>query len=77
MKQASAEGFRYGDGTGLNERKCEDITALNKDKTINFVGYVGHITFGSSTDFVGDDRLLRVDYQKYINGARDYIVNCR
>ena len=46
--------------------------AVNHDGTINFVGANGRIAFGSGAKTIGDEKLLRIDYQKYVGGEKDY-----
>jgi hypothetical protein len=46
--------------------------AVNGNKTINFVGTNGRIAFGSGAKKIGDQKLIRVDYEKYLTGAADY-----
>ena len=72
MKQAEDEGFTFGDGATLTERCYAEIMAVNKDKTINYVGTNGRIAFGAGTKKIGNQDLIRVDFQKYITGAEDY-----
>ena len=73
LLQAEAEGFTYHDGVKPTERGCSTIMALNRDKTINFVGANGNIAFGSGAKMVGSEQLIRVDVEKYLSGADDYL----
>ena len=73
LKQAEAEGFTYGDGMMPTEREYAEIVAVNHDHTINFVGTNGRIAFGAKALSVGAERLIRVDFKKYISGDSDYI----
>ena len=73
IEDAENEYLRYRDGVSLKEREPEDIMALNRDGTVNFVGYVGHLAFRTTTKKVGDKTLLRVDYRKYTAGDKDFI----
>ena len=46
----------------------QDIIILctsNKDYTINYVGTIGHIAFGSNIKRIGDESLLRIDYAEF------------
>lgn len=72
MQQAESEGFIFTDGTNPTGRRCAEIMAVNSDITINFVGINGRIAFGSGVEKVGNQRLIRVDYGKYVNGESDY-----
>lgn len=70
-QQAEREGFTFCDGVKPSARPCADIMALNRDGTLNFVGFVGHVAFGAAGT-VGSKPLVRVDYQKYRSGAADF-----
>jgi hypothetical protein len=75
MSQAKKESITYGDGKKLSERNLESIMALNNDKTVNFVGSIGHMAFGSGIDRIGDKKLLRIDYKKYADGEMNYLYS--
>ena len=75
LQQAEAEGFTYHDGVKPTKRGCSTIMAVNRDKTINFVGTNGNIAFGSGARTVGSEQLIRVDGEKYLSGADDYLYN--
>lgn len=62
LVDAEAEGFTFGDGVKPTERGADSIFALNDDMTINYVGFVGHMAFGSGTDKIGDKKLVRIEY---------------
>lgn len=72
LQQAEDEGFTFTDGTKPTERCYAEIMAVNGNLTINFVGANGRIAFGSGAKRIGDDELIRVDFEKYISGAADY-----
>lgn len=73
LQNAESEGFRFGDGKKPTKRKWDDIYALNKDFTINYVGYIGHIAF-HHPNYFDNDKLIRVDYTAYLSGAEKYII---
>ncbi|MGN0527249.1 MAG: hypothetical protein ACI4IF_07410 [Acutalibacteraceae bacterium] len=73
LQNAEAEGFRFGDGKKPTKRKRDDIYALNKNFTINYVGYIGHIAFHHPNCFESDN-LIRIDYSAYLSGAEKYII---
>ena len=75
LQQAEAEGFSYSDGAKPTERCNEEIMAVNHDKTINFVGTNGRIAFGSGALTIGSEQLIRVDGEKYLFGAGNYLYN--
>lgn len=62
LADAEAEGFTFGDGAKPTSRKPDSIFALNDNMTINYVGFVGHMAFGSGTDKIGDKKLVRIEY---------------
>lgn len=69
------EGFMFGDGVKPTRRRAyDDIYALNKDFTLNFVGYNGHIAFHHPQIFTNKPDLIRVDYSAYLSGAENYII---
>jgi len=72
MQQAEDEGFTFNDGAKPTSRCYAEIMAVNSNYTINFVGNVGRIAFGSGTKTVSGQKLVRVDFEKYINGESDY-----
>ncbi len=69
MSDAELEGITYGDNAKPTERQVDEIMALNPDGTICFLGLVGRICYHA-----GGDTVIRVDYEKYIDGQEDYIV---
>ena len=75
LRQAEAEGFTYRDGVKPTERDCSTIMAVNRDKTINYVGTNGNIAFESGAKTVGSEQLIRIDCEKYLSGADDYMYN--
>ena len=65
LKNAQKEGFSFDDGAKPTKRRAyDDIYALNKDFTLNFVGYIGHIAF-HHPEVPNDYNLIRVDYATY------------
>lgn len=72
MRQAENEGFTFADGTKPTDRCYAEIMAVNNDCTINFVGDVGRMAFVSGAENVGNQKLLRVDFDKYASGDPDY-----
>jgi hypothetical protein len=71
MKDAEDECFAFGDGVKPTERETDDIIALNKDHTINYLGWCGHLAFKNPKAFCPRP-LIRVDYIKYITGEKHY-----
>lgn len=72
LQQAEDEGFTFADGAKPTERCYAEIMAVNNDTTINFVGTNGRIAFGSGIKKIGDDELIRIDFEKYFDGVSDY-----
>ena len=68
LRDAEKEGFTFGDGKKPTSRSYAEIMAVNSDRTINYLGSIGRIAFGSGAKKVGGRYLLRVDYKKYVNG---------
>ena len=77
LEQAETEGFTFGDGAKPTERCFAEIMAVNDNYTINFVGSVGRMAFGSGAETVNGQKLLRVDFAKYVNGESDYLYKKR
>ncbi|MCD8118415.1 MAG: hypothetical protein LUE29_02795 [Lachnospiraceae bacterium] len=77
IEDAENEYFCYRDGVSLKEREPEDIMALNRDRTVNFVGYIGHLVFHTTAKEIGDKVLLKVDYRKYVAGEKNFICTSR
>lgn len=64
--QAEQEGFTFGDGVKPTKRHTDSIIAVNKNRTLNYVGINGRIAYGSKTKYVGNQKLLRIDFEDYI-----------
>lgn len=73
LQNAESESFRFADGKKPTKRKWDDIYALNKDFTINHVGYIGHNAF-HHPNYFDNDKLIRIDYSAYLSGAENYII---
>lgn len=70
MSDADREGITFGDGVKATERMVSDIMALLPDGRICFVGWVGRLCFKQ-----GGDSVIRVDYEKYIDGDNSYLID--
>lgn len=66
LSDAEKEGFTFCDGVKPTEREGADIYALNQNRTINYVGFIGHMAFQSSKK-IGNQKLVKIDYKKYIS----------
>ncbi len=73
MQQAENEGLTFNDGAKPTSRCYAEIMAVNDSYTINFVGSVGRMAFGSGAETVNGQKLLRVDFAKYANGKSDFL----
>ena len=69
VADATAEGYTFPDGVKISERKANDFYVLNPDKTVNFINSIGRVAFQCNAQ-----QIIRVDYQKYINGEENYYV---
>lgn len=70
MSDADREGITFGDAVKATDRMASDIMALLPDGHICFVGWVGRMCFKQ-----GGDSVLRVDYERYINGEDSYLID--
>lgn len=66
LKDAEAEGFTFCDNVKPTSRQHDSIYAVNKDKTINYVGFVGHVAY-MCADKIGEKPLIKVDYRELLN----------
>ncbi len=67
LQQAEQEGFTFEDGVKPTERHYSEIMAINHNLTINYVGFIGRIAYGSGAETMGNKKLIRIDFEKYIN----------
>ena len=56
------------------ERHTSDIIVVNHNRTINYVGTVGKIAFDSGAKKIGGERLICVEFEKYMRGKAEYIL---
>ena len=73
LAQAEAEGLLFEDGAAPTSRPYATVMAINHDSTLNYVGANGMIAFQAGTDTIGSEKLVRVDYEKYVSGAEGYL----
>ena len=69
MSDAEYEGITFGDKVKATEREADDIMALQPDGTICYLGWAGRMCYHNRKQGV-----IRVDYEKYISGAKDYVI---
>jgi hypothetical protein len=65
LRQAEAEGFIFGDGVKPTERDYAAVMAINQDHTINYVGFVGMMAYGSGAKMIGNKQLIRIEFDKW------------
>ena len=70
MSDAEGEGITFGDKVKPTERYADNIMALNADETICFLGWAGRMCY-----HYGGNTAIRIDYEKYIDGSDDYVIN--
>lgn len=68
LQNAEAEGYRFGK-VKPTISGSSNIIALKKNKQLSYVGFVGHVEFQCG----GNGDLTRIDYEKYINGNRNFL----
>lgn len=76
LRDAEAEGFFFADGGLPTSKDYSDIYAVYPSKVISYVGWAGHVLFrnaGSMTP-AQTGGLVRVDYEKYIRGNKEYVM---
>ena len=66
FQQAERENFTFSDGVKPTLKPTTDIIAVNHDMTLNYVGTNGRIAYGSNAPTIGDETLIRIDFEKYI-----------
>lgn len=76
LKDAENEGFNFGDGEKPTARPGNNLYVVNRDWTISHVGWAGHMTFQSAKR-IGEQELIRVDYEKYLLGEEEYLISGR
>lgn len=66
LRQAEQEGFTFSDGEKLTARHYSEVMAVNRDRTINYVGTNGRIAYGSRVTKIGNEPLIRIDYENLL-----------
>ena len=56
--------------------ELDELYVVNRDWTITHVGWAGHMAFRSAKR-VGEQELIRVDYEKYLLGEEEYLLSGR
>ena len=76
LKDAENEGFTFGDGEKPTARPGNNLYVVNCDWTISHVGWAGHMALQSAKR-IGEQELIRVDYEKYLLGEEEYLLSGR
>lgn len=66
LQDVENEGFTFCDGIKPTARTPANIMALNRDMTINYVGFVGRIAYQAS-NIIGNEPLVKIDYREIIS----------
>lgn len=66
LQDAENEGFTFCDGIKPTARTPANIMAVNRDNTINYVGFVGHIAFQAASN-IDNKPLVKIDYREIIS----------
>ena len=74
MLDADAAGFRLG-GMSPLDMHYSDIVAVHDDRTLAYVGFIGHMAYHSGQEEFGGKPFLRIDYKRFINGRDDWADN--
>ena len=74
LQDAEKEGFTFGVGEKPTARPGNNLYVVNPDQTISHVGWAGHMAF-QSAKYVGEQEMIRVDYEKYLIGEENYVIN--
>ena len=76
LKDAENEGFTFGDGVKPTARPGNNLYVVNRDWTICYVGWAGHIAFQSAKR-IGEPELIRKKKKKYLLGEEEYLISGR
>ena len=66
-EQAEEEGFTFGGRIRPTDSPTDDIIAVDSDRTLAHVNFVGHMAFQAGT-------ITRIDYARYIAGEEDFYI---
>ena len=69
LQDAESEGFRFGK-IKPTENRCSNIIAIEKNKQLSYVNFIGHIAFQCPSGV--NENFYRVDYNRYVNGYENY-----
>ena len=66
LLDAENEGFTFCDGIKPTARTPANIMDVNRDNTINYVGFVGRIAFQAASN-IDNKPLVKIDYREIIS----------
>ena len=69
MSDAEREGITYSDQVKATERLVQPVMLLKPDGTIRFIGWAGYMYLEHNKE-----KEIYIDYEKYIDGAEDYLI---
>ena len=73
MEDLENAGYRFGDGERPTAREWAELINVSNDHTLCYPGMVGHMTFQSGK-FVGDNKIIRLNYGALVEGAKDPLM---
>lgn len=65
LQDAENEGFTFCDGIKPTARTPANIMAINRDMTINYVGFIGRMAY-QAANTIGNETLTKIDYRDII-----------
>ena len=71
---AETEGFTFDDGVKPTDKHSSDVFSVSADGRISYVGIVGRIAIGSKVTDIEGKKLLKVDFEKYIQGSKEFNI---
>ena len=73
MKDLDKAGYRFGDGERPTVRGWAELVCVYENGTLCSPGMVGHTAFQSGK-FVGDRKIVRLNYGALVEGAMDPLM---
>ena len=74
LQDAENEGFTFGDGEKPTAIPGNNLYVVNRDWTLSHVGWAGHMAFQSAKR-IGGQEMIRVDYERYLLGEENFVIN--
>ncbi len=69
LQQAEWEGFTIGEDGKPTDIELTDVLAVQPEKKLCHLGWASHMAYHANPKNV-----IRIDYEKYINGEKKYFV---